>query len=219
MSERSIWRIFVNSVEFCKRTTPIIEDSGSNGTVGAQGPPGPEGPPGPAGSPGPQGPQGQTGATGPASTIPGPNGPSGTIGATGPQGERGLTGATGMTGPAGSASTVSGPQGPAGLNQINSTNIYLRLGSIETSTSSSTAGERVISQATCDTRDIVIDGGYENVPLSDRSSPAFIMINGPTPTPANPNLTEENQAYQVMGYGGGARIQAFAYCFDNPPLR
>jgi len=224
---------FVSSVEFCKHVKfddnkrdnrdnnqtgtqgpeGSIDPQGIQGLPGqAGGPPGPQGPQGPPGATGVPGPQGErgltgaTGATGPASTIAGPQGE---------RGERGLTGATGMTGSAG----MTGSQGPAGLSQINSTNIYLKLGTIVTTNLGDFPEERVISNVTCDTGDIVIEGGYEMSPLSDRSVPPFIIINGPTPTPSNPLITAEDHQYLVMAYGGGARIQAYAFCFDNPPLR
>jgi hypothetical protein len=214
---------FVSSVEFCKFNKFDKDDiKRDNNQTGTQGPPGPTGATGP---PGPAGPQGPQGPPGPAGGQPDPQGPSGPPGVPGPQGERGLTGLTGPTGP---ASTVPGPQGPmgfngtqgpAGPNQINSTNLYLKVGNLVTSNLGSTVNERVISRATCDSGDIVIEGGYEISPLGAGSVPPFIIINGPTPTPSNPNITEEDQEYLVMGYGGGVTIQAYAFCFDNPPLR
>jgi hypothetical protein len=207
---------FVSSVEFCKFKFDDKDDRKDNNQTGIQGPPGPTGATGPPGPAGPQGPPGPAG---------GQQGPPGPPGPPGPQGERGLTGATGLTGRAGADSTVPGPtgmtglQGPAGPNQINSTNLYLKVGNLVTSNLGSTANDRVISRATCDSGDIVIEGGYEISPLGAGSVPPFIIINGPTPTPSNPNITEEDQEYLVMGYGGGVTIQAYAFCFDNPPLR
>ena len=148
--------------------------------------------------------------TGPASTVPGPQGERGFNGTQGIQGPRGFNGTDGVNG-------TQGIQGPAGLNQINSTNIYLKLGNQINSNPGTFPSERVISRATCDSGDIVIEGGSEIVPLSDTSVPPFLIIDGPTPTPSNPGITEEDQEYLVMAYGGGARIQAYAYCFDNPP--
>jgi hypothetical protein len=212
---------FVSSVEFCKQKFDDKDRDRDNRT-GTQGPPGPQGPQGPQGPPGATGATGATGAQGPPGPAGGQQGPPGP---PGPQGERGLTGATGLTGRAGADSTVAGPtgmtglQGPAGPNQINSTNLYLKVGNLVTSNLGSTVNERVISRATCDSGDIVIEGGYEISPLGAGSVPPFIIINGPTPTPSNPNITEEDQEYLVMGYGGGVTIQAYAFCFDNPPLR
>jgi hypothetical protein len=203
---------FVSSVEFCKfnKFDDSKRDNNQTGTQGPQGQaggqPGPEGPPGPVGPQGERGLTGATGATGPASTVPGP------------QGIQGLRGFNGTNGVDGTNGTI-GPQGPAGLNQINSTNIYLKLGNQINSNLGTTPSEKVISNATCDSGDIVIEGGYEMLPFSDNSVPPFLIINGPTPTPSNPTLTEEDQGYLIMAYGGGARIQAYAFCFDNPPLR
>ena len=108
---------FVSSVEFCKRTAPIIGNgAGPQGEAGPQGPPGADstvpGSPGPSGSPGPAstipGPVGQPGPSGspcPASTVPGPQGSAGADSTvSGPQGERGFNGTQGPPGTPGNTS-------------------------------------------------------------------------------------------------------------------
>ena len=76
-----------------------------------------------------------------------------------------------------------------------------------------------LSLVRCETGYNVIEGGYENTPLNTGSVPPFIKIHRPILTPSNPNIKEDDQEYLVMAYGGGVRIQAYEYCFENPPLR
>ena len=97
MSNRSIWRLFVGSVEFCKHVKFNKDDRKDNQT-GTQGPPGPQGQQGPPGADGAQGPPGADGAQGP----PGADGAQGPPGADGAQ----------------------GPAGPEGPSVLNSTRFY-----------------------------------------------------------------------------------------------
>jgi hypothetical protein len=73
------------------------------------------------------------------------------------------------------------------------------------------------SIAMCNTGDIVVDGGYEMLQASTTSVPPFIYLLGPTPTPTNPLLSEEDQGYIIQAGGGNVRFQAYAFCFDNSP--
>ena len=100
-------------------------------------------------------------------------GPAGEEGMDGEPGPRGFNGTDGVNG-------TQGPQGPAGLNEINSTNIYLKLGNPVISSLGSTESQSVLSRATCDSGDIVIEGGYEIIPINEGSVPPFLIINGPT---------------------------------------
>ena len=195
---------FVSSVEFCKHLKfddkDNRKDHARDNQTGTQGPPGPPGANGTAGGP------------------PGPQGPQG------PQGERGLTGATGPTGPAGAASTIPGPQGPPGINGtngvngtqgpsgpsgitfINNTNLYVTLGESVTATSTTVP---VSSAAICDEGDIVIEGGY-----GSNNQTSNVLYDGPAASDGN-----QDGAYLVTMLGGGKQFLAFAYCFDNQPLR
>jgi hypothetical protein len=231
---------FVSSVEFCKRAAPIVEDdgrqSGSNVTIGPQGPPGPQGPEGPPGDTGSQGPLGLPGSVG-AQGIQGPpgaTGPQGLTGATGPQGERGLTGATGMRGPSGEdgmdgeegprgfngtngVNGTQGPQGPAGFTEINDTNLYYVEGNLATTDGNDF--NPVLSNASCQTGDIVIEGGYQLVTRFNDSSPSLVYTQGPTPTPLTPNPTitlPRDQSYIVSLGGGHVGFKAYAICLNNP---
>jgi hypothetical protein len=119
--------------------------------------------------------------SGPAGPM-GPAGPQDETGPQGIQGERGLPGEDGEDG-------AQGPAGPAGLDEITSTNLYLRLGN-----SVSTIGDPLVtfsSLATCETGDIVVNGGYEIRPKSENRVPPFIIIAGPTPTPSDPNIRKK----------------------------
>ena len=199
---------FVSSVEFCKfNKFDKDNDRKDDNITGTQGPPGATGATGPVGPQGPQGPQG------PAGGQPGPQGPPGPLGVPGPQGERGLTGATGMTGP---ASTVPGPQGVTGqpgFTKINDTNIYRVVGN--TATTSSDFLNVVVSVATCNGGDIVVEGGYIVTSSSSFSRPYLIFVNGPFTNPGI-NIGPEDTGYQVNIGGGNIGFQAYAYCLDNP---
>jgi hypothetical protein len=201
---------FVSSVEFCKHVKFDDKDRDNNIT-GTQGPPGQQGPQGPPGT-----------AGGPA----GPQGPEGPPGVPGPQGERGLTGLTGPTGP---ASTVPGPQGergfngtngaqgPAGVFQLNSTNLYVALGNI--ATTSSTTGIIANSTAICDEGDVVIEGGYQLLSLS--SLAPTVVLDGPLPSPVLGGTSPADSAYSVLLFAFQAQqntsFRTYAYCFDNSP--
>jgi hypothetical protein len=196
---------FVSSVEFCKFKFDDRKDTRDNRT-------GSLGPPGPAGPPGPQGIQGLPGQAG------GPPGPQGPAGVPGSQGERGLTGATGMTGP---ASTVPGPQGlrgfngtngqdgeegPQGPNQISNSSLYVASG--EPAVSGPTQTNIATSFAKCDDGDTVISGPFIAIPAGSETS----TVNG---LQSLPSLG--NDGWSLAVSGRFLNVQAFAYCFDNPP--
>ena len=189
---------FVSSVEFCKfnkfdkddrKDRKEIRDN-RTGPAGPQGPPGPEGPPGPAG---------------------------GQIGPQGEQGERGLTGATGMTGPPGEDGIdgtqgergFNGTQGPSGLNQITPENLYFVLGN-------GTEGDSITDSATCDPGDIAISGGIQGAMFDG-------AIERITDRPDVNELDFDTWLVALVGQindpDDRGFVQAFAQCFDNPPLR
>lgn len=124
-----------------------------------------------------------------------------------------------MTGPTGPASTVPGPQGPQGVTgppgftKINDTNIYRVVGN--TATTSSDFLDVVVSVATCNEGDIVVEGGYVVTSSTSASRPYLIFVNGPFTNPAI-NIGPEDTGYQVNIGGGNIGFQAYAYCLDNP---
>jgi hypothetical protein len=195
---------FVSSVEFCKHVKfndNKRDHNRDNNQTGAQGPPGPAGPQGPQGIQGPPGPGGgQTGPQGPQGP-PGATGPASTV--PGPQGERGF----------------NGTQGPVGPNQINSNNLYLVTGNISNST---TTGGFANSIAVCENGDVVVNGGYDLLGISNDLRSVIISI-GPVPNPNGsfsdiifpPYTGPNDSAYHVITFGGV--IRAYAYCFDNSP--
>jgi hypothetical protein len=82
----------------------------------------------------------------------------------------------------------------------------------------------LISNATCDTGDVVIEGGYETA-VASTNPPPFILGHGPLPNPSNivPSYAGLNSSayYTAMIVGGGGEVEfrTYADCFDNPPLR
>ena len=110
--------------------------------------------------------------TGPASTVPGP------------QGERGFNGTNG----------INGAQGPAGVFQLNSTNLYVALGNI--ATTSSTTGIIANSTAICDEGDVVIEGGYQLLSLT--SLAPTVVSDGPLPSPVLGGTSPADSAYSVL---------------------
>ena len=184
---------FVSSVEFCKFNKfdkkDERKDVSRDNRTGTQGPPGPQGP---QGVPGPTG---ATGATGPQGIqgIPGPIGPNGT---QGPQGVQGIQGNT-------------GPPGPAGVFQLNSTNVYLVPGN--------EAPNLQFSNATCSAGDVLLDGGYEI--LATTTNLITTSFDRPVSS-VSPTGVPDRYAVLLSSNNGMAILyQAFAYCFDNPPLR
>ena len=147
------------------------------------------GPQGPAGSPGPPGPSGPQGIQG----IPGP---IGNIGTQGPQGIQGIQGNT-------------GPPGPAGVFQLNSPNVYLVPGN--------EAPNLQFSNATCSAGDVLLDGGYEITATTTN----LITTSFDRPVSSvSPTGVPDKYAVLLSSHNGMAILyQAFAYCFDNPPLR
>ena len=202
---------FVSSVEFCKfnkfddrkddrkdsidNRTVTQGPPGETGATGPQGPPGPKGDIGATGAIGPQGIQGPQGPAGSAGSQTGPPGPPGPQGVPGPQGERGLTGLT-------------GPTGPAGVFQLNSTNVYLVPGN--------EAPNLQFSNATCSAGDVLLDGGYEITATTTN----LITTSFDRPVSSvSPTGVPDRYAVLLSSNNGMAILyQAFAYCFDNPPL-
>ena len=191
---------FVSSVEFCKHVKfddNDRKDNRDNGT-GTQGPPGPAGP---AGATGPQGPQGDTGAIGET----GATGPQGIQGIPGPIGNNGTQGPQGIQGIQGN----TGPPGPAGVFQLNSTNVYLVPGN--------EAPNLQFSNATCSAGDVLLDGGYEI--LATTTNLITTSFDRPVSS-VSPTGVPDRYAVLLSSNNGMAILyQAFAYCFDNPPLR
>ena len=110
------------------------------------------------------------------------------------------TGQQGSQGPAGPPG-ATGPQGPSGLSTINSTNLYFRLGPIN-----STGPEAaIISSVTCDPGDVVFIGGHT---INNFGNTTIVEFAGPDFD--NPAIYH----YEVQG--NNIFIRAHAYCFDNP---
>jgi hypothetical protein len=117
-------------------------------------------------------------------------------GPPGPQGAPGLNGTNG----------VNGTQGPPGITFINNTNLY----EVQGITVNATGNFAVTSQAVCDDGDIVVEGGYRSLNNADSN----VIVDGPST--ANGDF---DNAYIVSMLGGGKQFFAFAFCYDNPPLR
>ena len=231
---------FVSSVEFCKHIK-FDDKKDNNRDNGTQGPPGVAGPAGPKGDTGIQG------LPGPAGGQPGPQGPSGPPGVPGAQGERGLTGATGMTGPASTVpgpqglrgfngtdgvngmqgiqglrgfngtDGVNGTQGPAGPNQINSTNLYRVIGN--TANIQPPAGTLATSIASCESGDVVIEGGYMVLVTSNNAAP-IVFADGPLPNAFGGGPNDSGYYVQLISTGitnSFTTFIAYAYCFNNSP--
>jgi len=125
---------------------------------------------------------------------------TGTQGPPGPLGPQGPPGSNGTNG-------VNGTQGPPGITFINNTNLYEVNGTTVTSTSSI---NEITSIALCNVGDIVIEGGYRSLNDADSN----VLVDGPSTANG-----EFDRAYVVSMLGGGKQFFAFAFCFDNPPLR
>ena|SRR5918993_882110 len=127
----------------------------------------------------------------------GAQGPTGPQGPAGPQGPPGINGTNG----------VNGTQGPPGITFINNTNLYEVQGPTVNATSNINP---ITSIASCDDGDIVIEGGYRSLNQADSN----VIVDGPSTA----NGVFDN-AYVVSMLGGGKQFFAFAFCYDNPPLR
>ena len=128
---------------------------------------------------------------------------TGAQGPPGPQGPQGIQGPPGANGTNG----VNGTQGPPGITFINNTNLYEVNGTTVTATSNIS---EVTSIALCDIGDIVIEGGYRSLNQADSN----VLVDGPSTANG-----EFDRGYVVSMLGGGKQFFAFAFCFDNPPLR
>ena len=118
----------------------------------------------------------------------GTQGPPGPVGPAGPQGIQGPPGATGAT-------------GPSGLSTINSTNLYLVLGNI----SSTTTFAEISSVVTCDPGDVVHEGGHT---INNNGNTTRVEFSGPD---------ADGTIYRYVVAGDNILIRAHAFCFDNPP--
>src|SRR5918994_1328853 len=101
----------------------------------------------------------------------------------------------------------TGAQGPPGITFINNTNLYEVQGPTVNATSNINP---ITSIASCDDGDIVIEGGYRSLNQADSN----VIVDGPSTA----NGVFDN-AYVVSMLGGGKQFFAFAFCYDNPPLR
>ncbi|MDF2736634.1 MAG: hypothetical protein K0S93_490 [Nitrososphaeraceae archaeon] len=116
---------------------------------------------------------------------------------TGTQGPPGPAGPQGIQGPPG----ATGAQGPSGLSTINSTNLYFRLGPVN-----STGPEAaIISSVTCDPGDVIFIGGHT---INNFGNTTTVEFAGPDFD--NPAI------YHYAVQGDNILIRAHAYCFDNP---
>ena len=116
---------------------------------------------------------------------------------TGTQGPPGPAGPQGIQGPPGE----TGAQGPSGLSTINSTNLYFRLGPVN-----STGPEAaIISSVTCDPGDVIFIGGHTINNFGNTTTVEFA-----SPDFDNPAI------YHYAVQGDNILIRAHAYCFDNP---
>lgn len=111
---------------------------------------------------------------------------------------------------------MTGSQGPAGHNQISSTNLYLVVGNIVT-VSSPPGSDLATSTATCQTGDVVIEGGYSMISATIPAPAPTIFEDGPIPDALGIPSAPNNSGYTVtiISNGGFNSLQAYAYCFNN----
>jgi hypothetical protein len=140
----------------------------------------------------------RTGTQGP----PGPQGPPGANGTQGPQGIQGLT----------------GQQGPSGITQLNATNIYSVINA-----SSPEPGDTFTSvPAFCDPGDLVLNGGYNLLGSNLEGNDSVTTIfDQPIVDPIFPGALGAGwfTFVSVNDESSVLRLNVFALCFDNPPLR
>jgi hypothetical protein len=142
-------------------------------------------------------------------------GANGTTGATGPQGPQGIQGIQGIQGPPGlnginGTNGVNGTQGPPGPTIINASNLYLVLGNFTTPSIQLDS-----SSASCDPGDIVIDGGHTS-DFQTVSPNDMIVFEG-----SNLGSPDSEFIISILNNSpeGIGKYVAFAFCFDNPPMR
>jgi hypothetical protein len=146
---------------------------------------------------GPQGPQGPPGLPG----LNGTQGPAGPQGIQGPPGSTGATGATGAT-------------GPGVVGQINDTNTYHVNG---TETVATAAHTIISADVFCAPGDTVLSGGFN---IEDGGSPDFPVFPGSIIKYSFlANSMQNGWSASILADHIGSQINAFAICFDNPPLR
>ena len=138
----------------------------------------------------------RTGTQGP----PGPQGPPGINGTNGANGEQGSQGIQGL----------QGETGPSGITLLNTNNTYAIVsGPFFTNDET---GNR-IANATCDSGDSVISGGYETIhPVNIGFD---LLLNQPILTPLGAGweveIQEDTFSHHRVNFNVGA------ICFDNPP--
>ena len=140
----------------------------------------------------------RTGTQGP----PGPPGPAGATGATGPQGIQGIQGIQGLPGIG-----TQGPPGPAGVFQFNSSNVYFVQGNNATSSE--------LSNADCNTSDVILEGGYE-IAQGVGGSDISTFLDRPVSTTIN-GLPDRYSVLLVSSPPENLIYRAVAYCLDNSP--
>jgi hypothetical protein len=108
----------------------------------------------------------------------------------------------------GSASTLPGPQGPSGITFVNGTNVYLNQTQIDVPR----VPTAVFGEARCDIGDFVLNGGYriQGNHKVDINRPFVGQFGGPP-----------GEGWETIYFDstGGSRLNVYAFCFDNPPLR
>ena len=128
--------------------------------------------------------------------------------------QTGTQGPIGPEGPPGPAGAI----GPSGITTLNNTNLYFVIGNVTIENV-----VRASSIAFCETGDVVFDGGFRlHIGGDDRNnvggSPFFILYDRPLP----PTGSTVDSGYKVEFFSASSstgEYEAFAYCFDNPPLR
>jgi hypothetical protein len=149
----------------------------------------------------------RTGTQGPPRPQ-GPPGPAGPQGQPGPKGDKGDIGSQGPP----------GQQGPSGITELNATNIYSVINS-----SSPEPGDTFTSvPAFCDPGDLVLNGGYNLLgsTLEDNDS-VTTVFDQPIVDPVFPGALGAGwfTFVSVNDESSVLRLNVFALCFDNPPLR
>ena len=75
-----------------------------------------------------------------------------------------------------------------------------------------------MSIVTCDTCNVVFEGGHVFTAYTP-SRPTIIITEGSLPFSFSSNIGPDDSAYHVeVSATAITTFQAYAYCFDNPPL-
>ena len=141
---------------------------------------------------------------------------------TGPQGPPGPQGPQGIQGPIGSNGTQGpqGPQGSSGITQLNATNVY----SVINSSSPAPGDTFTFGLAFCDPGDLVLNGGYNLLgSLLRNNDSVTTAIDQPIVDPLQEGALGAGWVTFVRinedPSSSELRLNVFALCFDNPPLR